>query len=80
MWVNEDKIKPSTGKSTAHQIRINLLKKLADETIFAHKNEIGLIIDLISSCLNPDPNKRPTIRGLLQSPLFIMDWYESINA
>lgn len=56
------------------------MKKLADESIFVHKNEIGLIIDLISSCLNPDPNKRPTVRGLLQSPLFIMDRYESINA
>jgi serine/threonine protein kinase len=67
-------------KKSAKQIRMSLLKKLADESIFANKNEIGLIIDLICSCLNPDPSKRPSIRGLLHSPLFIMDKYEGMNA
>jgi serine/threonine protein kinase len=67
-------------KKTAKQQRMGLLKKLADESIFANKNEIGLIIDLICSCVNPDPTKRPTINGLLNSPLFLMDKYENLNA
>jgi serine/threonine protein kinase len=48
--------------------------------ILSRKNELGLILDLISSCLDIDPKKRPTISGLLNSPLFMMDNYERTKA
>jgi len=44
------------------------------------KNELGLILDLISSCLDEDPKKRPTIQGLLHSPIFMLDEHEMTNA
>lgn len=44
------------------------------------KNELGLILDLISSCLDVDPKKRPTITGLLHSPIFKLDHQEQTNA
>jgi len=46
----------------------------------SRKNELGLILDLVASCLDMDPKKRPTINGLLHSPLFAMDKYELTNA
>jgi len=39
-----------------------------------------LILDLVSSCLDVDPKKRPTIQGLLHSPIFKMDSHEQTNA
>lgn len=39
-----------------------------------------MILDLIASCLDMDPKKRPTISGLLNSPLFKLDNYEMTNA
>ena len=44
------------------------------------KNELGLILDLISSCLDEDPKKRPTIQGMLHSPIFMQDDHERTNA
>jgi serine/threonine protein kinase len=57
-----------------------MYQALAKDEIYKNKNELGLIIDLISSCLDPDPNKRPTIKGLRHSPLFKLDKYEKVNA
>ena len=37
-------------------------------------------MDIISSCIDVDPKKRPTIQGLLASPLFQLDKYELTNA
>jgi len=34
---------------------------LAKASILERKNELGLILDLVSSCLDIDPKKRPTI-------------------
>lgn len=48
--------------------------------MLARKNELGLILDLISSCLDVDPKRRPTIPGLLSSPLFQLDSYEMTKA
>lgn len=46
----------------------------------SRKNELGLILDLISSCLDMDPKRRPTISGLINSPLFSMDHHEEIQS
>lgn len=48
--------------------------------MLARKNELGLILDVISSCLEMDPKKRPSIQGLLHSPLFSLDNFEAQNA
>jgi len=34
---------------------------------------MGLIIDLLSACLDVDPKNRPTINGLLNSHVFKLD-------
>ena len=52
----------------------------AKAEILDRKNELGLILDIIASCLDMDPNNRPTISGLLNSPLFKLDNYELTNA
>lgn len=33
----------------------------AKAEVLERKNELGLILDLIASCLDADPKKRPTI-------------------
>jgi len=48
--------------------------------VLERKNELGLILDTIASCLDLDPKNRPTIQGLLNSPLFKLDKYELTNA
>lgn len=48
--------------------------------VLERKNELGLILDLISSCLDVDPKKRPTIQGMLNSPIFMLDKHEQTNA
>ena len=53
---------------------------MAKAEILQHKNELGLILDLIASCLDVDPKKRPTIQGLLNSPIFYLDQHERTNA
>jgi serine/threonine protein kinase len=56
------------------------MANFAKMEILERKNELGLILDLISSCLDLDAKKRPTINGLLNSPLFQLDSYEMTNA
>lgn len=56
------------------------MKAFAKAGVLARKNELGLILDLISSCLDVDPKRRPTIPGLLNSPLFQLDSYELTKA
>jgi len=46
---------------------------MAKGQILERKNELGLILDLVASCLEMDPKKRPTIKGLLNSPIFSID-------
>ena len=53
---------------------------MAKGQILERKNELGLILDLVSSCLEMDPKKRPTIQGLLNSPIFSIDKNEQKNA
>ena len=53
---------------------------LAKAMVLERKNELGLILDLISSCLDEDPKKRPDIEGLLRSPIFMLDDHEMTNA
>jgi hypothetical protein len=43
---------------------------MAKQKVLERKNELGLILDLISACVDIDPKKRPTIQGLLHSPIF----------
>jgi serine/threonine protein kinase len=57
-----------------------MLTAFAKGEVLERKNELGLILDLVASCLDMDPKKRPTINGLLNSPLFQMDKYELTNA
>jgi hypothetical protein len=56
------------------------MKSFAKAAVLARKNELGLILDLISSCLDVDPKRRPTIPGLINSPLFNIDSYEMTKA
>jgi len=56
------------------------MQGFAKAGVLARKNELGLILDLISSCLDIDPKRRPTIPGLLHSPLFRLDSYEMTKA
>ena len=53
-----------------------MMQQFAKGAMLDRKNELGLILDLISSCLDTDPKKRPTISGLLHSPLFHLDNFE----
>ena len=57
-------------QSTASTIRERTYLKLAQASVLARKNELGLILDILSSCLDVDPKQRPTIQGLLNSPIF----------
>lgn len=54
----------------AQTIRKEFLKLMAKANILERKNELGLILDLIAACLDVDPKKRPTIKGLLHSQIF----------
>jgi Ca2+-binding EF-hand superfamily protein/serine/threonine protein kinase len=45
-----------------------------------HKSDIGLILDLVAMCLQINPSHRPTVRGLLTSPLFQLDDFEQRHA
>ena len=54
--------------------------QLAKAQVLDRKNELGLILDLVASCLDVDPKKRPTVQGLLNSPLLMMDQHEMTNA
>ena len=59
------------GQSHSNQeLRHKIFQNFAKAGILERKNELGLILDLIASCLDMDPKKRPTIQGLLNSPLF----------
>lgn len=42
--------------------------------------EIGEFLDIIAVCLQIDPRKRPTISGLLNSRVFELDNYETLQA
>ncbi len=57
-----------------------MFQHFAKFDVLERKNELGLILDLIASCLDMDPKKRPSINGMLNSPLFSMDKYELTNA
>lgn len=57
-----------------------MIQTFAQAEVLERKNELGLILDLVASCLDMDPKKRPTVHGLLTSPLFQMDKYELTNA
>lgn len=80
--VTDDKRVPDfPGQSnTADQIRKRVLEGFSSAEILGRKNELGLILDLIASCIEIDPKNRPTIQGLLDSPLFKLDQYEKTNA
>lgn len=53
---------------------------LAKDSVLRRKNEMGLILDLIASCLDVDAKQRPTISGLLNSHIFKLDNHETVNA
>ena len=61
-------------------MRHKFFKILAKEKVLQRKNELGLILDLMASCLDVDPKRRPTIQGLISSPIFMLDSYEQTNA
>ncbi len=41
-------------------------------------NRIGCYLDIIAACLDFSPAKRPTIQGLIHSPIFQLDKYEDM--
>ena len=53
-------------------MNLNALEKSTDI------NGLGLIFDLVLSCLDLDPNKRPTINDIMNSDLFNFDKYEKV--
>jgi len=65
---------------TNQESRLRAMQAFAKAGVLARKNDLGLILDLISSCLDLDPKRRPTIPGLLSSPLFQLDDYELTKA
>ena len=67
-------------QTTSQSVREQTYLSFAKASILERKNELGLILDLVSSCLDVDPKKRPTIQGLLNSPLFQLDSNELTNA
>ena len=62
------------------KIRAEEMMKLSGERESGNKTQIGLLLDLVSCCLDINSNHRPTIQGLIHSPLFKMDEYEMQNA
>jgi hypothetical protein len=46
---------------TSTEIRKKMFQLFAKAEILDRKNELGLILDIIASCLDMDPSKRPTI-------------------
>ena len=38
-----------------------MMQVFAKAEVLERKNELGLILDLVASCLDIDPKKRPTI-------------------
>ena len=44
-----------------------MLTSFAKGEVLERKNELGLILDLVASCLDMDPKKRPTINGIPHS-------------
>lgn len=69
------------GQQTKNSaVREKTYLALAKAQVLERKNELGLILDLISSCLDVDPKKRPTVEGLLHSPIFMLDEPELTNA
>jgi serine/threonine protein kinase len=77
----KDKPPRFPGQSSSQQeLRQKMIQVFAKSEVLERKNELGLVLDLIASCLDMDPKKRPTIQGLLNSLLFAMDKYELTNA
>ena len=69
------------GKSEVDEIE-SLAKVLKDSknSKSGTSNDIGKALDAISLCLQVDPARRPTVRALLNSPLFTLDKYEEKQA
>mmetsp|Transcript_34190 Transcript_34190/g.25256 ORF Transcript_34190/g.25256 Transcript_34190/m.25256 type:complete len:255 (-) Transcript_34190:1608-2372(-) len=65
---------------TGDELRKKMYLQFAKAEVLSRKNELGLILDIVASCLDLDPKKRPTVNGLLNSPLFALDDYEMTNA
>ena len=61
-------------------MRKQIFKLLAKDSVLRRKNEMGLILDLLASCLDVDAKQRPTIGGLLNSHIFKLDSYETVSA
>lgn len=69
-------IKFAGQQNHSASVRKQFLLLMAKEQVLERKNELGLILDLVSACLDIDPKKRPTIQGLLHSPIFQLDTHE----
>ena len=46
---------------TNQELRRKIMQSFAKAEVLERKNELGLILDIISSCLDMDPKRRPTI-------------------
>jgi hypothetical protein len=51
---------PGQESSMAQQ-RKRILESFATAEIMSRKNELGLILDIVASCIDMDPKNRPTI-------------------
>ena len=74
-------VKNSQNKSEIDEIE-DLYKNFKEirNTKVMSNNDLGKAIDLISLCMQIDPNKRPTIKALLNSSVFSLDKYEEKQA
>jgi len=56
----------------------NILNEEFNKNNKEHLNRIGCYLDLIASCLEFSPSKRPTIQSLYHCPVFQLDKYEDM--
>lgn len=57
----DETIRFAGQQNKLQKVRNDFLKLMAKANVLERKNELGLILDLISACLDVDPKKRPTI-------------------
>lgn len=85
--MGKDIWKPTKKKGKETQAQ--MIEALSKGTIGANeettggvreKSSLGLLFDIIACCLDVSPQNRPSLQGLINSPLFALDKYERSSA